>query len=55
MGKADLRIDWASHDAAKFACENWHYSGVIPKSKLAKFGVWERDVFVGVVVFGVGA
>ena len=55
MGKADLRIDWATHAAAKYACENWHYSGCIPKSKLAKLGVWERGEFVGAVIYGVGA
>ena len=27
----------------------------MPKSKLAKFGVWEGGRFVGVVIFGVGA
>ena len=53
--KPVLRIDWATHEAAKFACEKWHYSGCIPKSKLAKIGVWENDRFVGVVIFGVGA
>jgi hypothetical protein len=55
MGKADLRIDWATHAAAKYACENWHYSGCIPKSKLAKIGVWESGKFVGVVIYGSGA
>jgi len=55
MGKADLRIDWATHEAAKYACENWHYSGCIPKSKLAKFGVWERGKFIGSIIYGVGA
>ena len=55
MSKVDLRIDWATHEAAKYACENWHYSGCIPKSKLAKVGIWEDDVFIGVIIFGVGA
>ncbi len=27
----------------------------MPKSKLAKFGVWEDGKFIGVVIFGVGA
>jgi hypothetical protein len=53
--KPVLRIDWATHEAARYACEKWHYSRVIPKSKLAKFGVWEDGEFVGVVIFGVGA
>jgi len=55
MGKVDLRIDWATHEAANYACKNWHYSRCIPKSKLAKFGVWESGVFVGCVIYGVGA
>lgn len=50
-----LHLDWCSYEAAKFACEKWHYSKCIPKSKLVKIGVWEHDVFVGVVIFGVGA
>lgn len=53
--KPKLLIDWATHKAAKYACENWHYSKCIPKSKLVKIGVWENDVFIGVVIFGVGA
>lgn len=55
MSKADLRVDWATHEAAKYACEHWHYSRVLPPSKTAKIGVWECGKFVGVVVFGVGA
>jgi hypothetical protein len=55
MDKADLRVDWATHAAAKHAVENWHYSACMPSSKLVKVGVWERDKFVGVVVFGSGA
>lgn len=53
--KPNLKIDWASHDAAKYACENWHYSNCIPKSKLVKIGAWENDKFIGVVIFGYGA
>lgn len=55
MGKVELRIDWATHEAAKYACEHWHYSKCIPKSKIAKIGVWESNIFIGVVLFGVGA
>jgi hypothetical protein len=53
--KPVLKIDWATHDAARYACENWHYSRCIPKSKLSKVGVWENEKFLGVVIFGVGA
>ena len=52
---AKLKIDWASFDAAKYACENWHYSGVIPVGKLVKVGAWEDGKFIGVVLFGRGA
>ena len=50
-----LKIDWASFEAAKHACEKWHYSGVIPVGKLVKVGAWENDKFIGVVLFGRGA
>ena len=53
--KPDLRIDWATHKAAKYACENWHYSGCMPAGKLVKVGVWEGGKFIGVVLFGRGA
>ena len=55
MGKADLRIDWATHEAAKYACINWHYSGCLPAGKLVKVGAWEDGKFIGVVLFGRGA
>jgi len=55
MAKADLCIDWATHQAAKYACENWHYSGCLPAGKLVKVGAWESGKFIGVVLFGRGA
>jgi hypothetical protein len=53
--KPKLKIAWATHAAAKYACENWHYSKCIPKSKLVKFSVFEDGYFVGVIVYGCGA
>jgi hypothetical protein len=53
--KPVLKIDWATHEAAKYACVNWHYSGCVPPSKSVKIGAWEDGAFIGVVVFGVGA
>jgi hypothetical protein len=53
--KPVLKIDWATHEAARYACENWHYSQSIPKSKLVKIGVWENQKFIGVVIFSPGA
>ena len=55
MKKSDLKIDWATHAAAKHAVENWHYSKCLPMGKLVKVGVWEYGKFVGVVLFGRGA
>jgi len=55
MAKADLRIDWATYEAAKYACEHWHYSKSVPMPPIVKIGVWEADLFVGVVLFSRGA
>ena len=51
----ELKLDWCSHEAADYAVKHWHYSRRMPKSKLAKIGVWEAGNFIGVVIFGVGA
>lgn len=53
--KPQLKIDWATHEAAKYACENWHYSKSIPAGKLVKVGAWENGKFIGVVLFARGA
>lgn len=54
--KPVLKIDWATHEAAKFACLNWHYSGCMPGAKKqASIGVWECGKFIGVIVFSPGA
>ena len=55
MSNSDLVVDWATHAAAKYACENWHYSGCLPVGKLVKVGAWENGSFIGVVLFGRGA
>ncbi len=53
--KPVLKIDWATHEAAKYACENWHYSKSVPVPPLVKIGVWENGAFIGVVIFSRGA
>lgn len=53
--KPKLLIDWCSFDAAKFACINWHYSKCMPAGKLVKIGVWENNIFIGCVIYGLGA
>lgn len=53
--KAELKIEWATHEAAKYAVENWHYSESMPAGKLVKVGAWENGKFIGTVIFGRGA
>jgi hypothetical protein len=53
--KPILKIDWATHEAAKFACLNWHYAKAVPVGKLVKVGAWENEKYIGCVIFGRGA
>lgn len=55
MSRPELRLAWATHQAAYHACSEWHYASQLPKGKLVKIGVWEDDRFVGVVLFSRGA
>lgn len=55
MSKVDLRVDFCSHEAAKYAVEKWHYSKVMPAGKIVKIGAWEDDRFIGVALFSRGA
>ena len=55
MAKCELRVDWATHEAAKYACKKWHYSQCLPNGKLVKVGAWENEKFIGTVIFGRGA
>lgn len=53
--KPVLKVAPCSHEAAKYAVENWHYSRSFPAGKLFKMGAWEGDKYVGCVIFGYGA
>lgn len=53
--KPELKLDWCSRDAAKYAAEHWHYSRSLSSAKNVYIGVWENAQFIGVVVFGIGA
>lgn len=53
--KPELKLDWCSHEAAKYAVEKWHYSGSLPPPPMVHVGVWEGGRFVGVVLFARGA
>jgi hypothetical protein len=48
MSKADLKIDWATHAAPKYACEHWHYSESVPVPPLVVHCKRaEHDVYIG--------
>ena len=53
--KVDLKVDWCSFDAAKYACLNWHYSKCMPVGKIVKIGAWEDRKYIGCVLFSRGA
>lgn len=55
MTKPELKLDWCSHEAAKYAVEKWHYSGTMPTPPILRIGVWESEKFVGVILFSRGA
>lgn len=54
MAKVDLKLDWCSHAAAKYAVEHWHYSEKMPAGKLVHVGAWENGRYIGAVIFGRG-
>ena len=51
----NLRLDWCSYQAAKYAVENWHYSKRMPVNKTVRIGVWENSKFIGSIVFSCGS
>jgi hypothetical protein len=53
--RPELKLDWCTHEAAKYAVEHWHYSKTMPVSKSAKIGVWENGKFIGIVIYALGA
>ena len=55
MDNPVLKVDWATHAAAKFACEKWHYSSCTPVGPTVKVGAWEGNRYIGCVIFGHGA
>jgi len=53
--RPELKLDWCSHEAAKYAVEHWHYSEKMPVGKMNAIGVWELGKFIGCVLFSRGA
>lgn len=50
-----LLIAPCSHQAAKYAVTNWHYSQTMPVGKVVMYGVWEDKQFKGCVLFAWGS
>ena len=50
-----LKLDWCSHKAALYAVKKWHYSRCLPAGKTVKIGVWEDTIFIGAIIFSLGA
>jgi hypothetical protein len=55
QSKPKLLIDFCDSKAAKYACENWHYSKCMPIGKMITIGIWEDEKFIGVIIFSRGA
>ena len=53
--KPKLRLDWCSREAARFACERWHYSRKLTVGGLVTIGVWEDGSFIGSIVYSKGS
>lgn len=49
-----LRVDFCDHTAATYAVLNWHYSQRMPVGPMVRIGAWERDKFIGCVLFARG-
>ena len=54
-GRPELKIDWATYEAAKYAVTHWHYSRSMPAGKMVKVGAWEDSKYIGAVLFAYGA
>lgn len=50
-----LKVAPCEYEASRYAVMNWHYSKAMPSGKLAKFGVWEDNKFIGTIIYGRGA
>jgi hypothetical protein len=54
--KVNLRLDWCSYEAAKYAVEHWHYSGNLPAfGRRINIGVWENADFIGAIIYAYSA
>jgi hypothetical protein len=50
-----FEIKLVNQQAALYAVKNWHYSKSLPASKLIRYGIFEDNKFIGVIIFSRGA
>jgi hypothetical protein len=54
--RPELKLDWCSHAAAKYAVEHWHYSKTLPAfGRRVAVGVWEGGLYIGAIIFAYSA
>ena len=53
--RPELKLDFCSVQAARYAVEHWHYSKSLPMPPLVRVGIWEAGKFIGVALFSRGA
>jgi len=53
--RPELKVDWCSYEAAKYAVMHWHYSKAMPVGKTVRMGIWEGGQFIGAVIFTSGS
>jgi len=53
--RPELRLNWCTHEAAKYAVENWHYSKSLPPPPHNLVGAWENGKYIGAIIFARGA
>jgi len=52
---SNLELKYVSWQYAKYACSKWYYRSEMPRGKYVAIGVFEDDVYCGVILFGPGA
>jgi hypothetical protein len=53
--KTEMKLAWCDHRTAKYAIETWYQRPEMPRGAIAPIGIWERDQFIGVIIYGRGA
>jgi hypothetical protein len=51
----NFELKYVNHKACIIACKRWHYSKSIPAGKKVSFGLFENDIFKGVIIYSMGA